>query len=126
MLFHCPTQHFLCIKFEEAELSWRAYLNDFCVSQKDDPLAPVRILGAACKVTQNDQNYYSAERESSLVKWNDRDDTLIDRFDGARCDTLMGQPKSFCSYFINANPCVVGTALKLLSSTAVQHVLRPS
>ena len=47
-----------------------------------DPLATVRIYGSAITPTRSDTNYNAVERESSLVKWNDRDDTLIDRFDG--------------------------------------------
>lgn len=51
--------------------------------QRGDPLYPVRILGTKCKVHESDQHYHNTEREVNLVKWNGRDDTTIDRFDGA-------------------------------------------
>ena len=51
--------------------------------QRGDPLYPVRILGSKCKVHESDQHYHNTEREVNLVKWNDREDTTIDRFDGA-------------------------------------------
>lgn len=50
--------------------------------QRGDPLYPVRILGSKCKVHESDQQYHATEREVNLVKWNGRDDTTIDRFDG--------------------------------------------
>jgi len=66
------------------EFGWEADLAVRPATQHEDPLAPVRILGGTCKVHHNDNAYYSTERETSLVRWNDREDTTIDRFDGAR------------------------------------------
>ena len=58
----------------------------------EDPLLALRVAGVGARITRNDAAYYAAERESTLVKWNDRDDTLIDRFDGARARPHPARP----------------------------------
>lgn len=49
-------------------------------------------MGTKCKVHESDQHYHATEREVNLVKWNGRDDTTIDRFDGACGGGPRGMP----------------------------------
>jgi len=52
------------------------------IEQAGDPKQMLRVLGTAAKVHGNADQYYQAEKLTTLVPWQGNKDVTIDRFDG--------------------------------------------
>eukprot|EP00897_Mesotaenium_endlicherianum_P004672 jgi/Mesen1/4232/ME000022S03525 len=54
----------------------------FLARRRGDPNQTLRVVGLKCKVHHDVALYQATEEQQGLIAWNNKEDNLIDRFDG--------------------------------------------
>ncbi|GLU20019.1 hypothetical protein SLE2022_362370 [Rubroshorea leprosula] len=54
----------------------------FLAKRRGDPQQSIQVIGSRCRIHRDDALYHATEDEQGLIPWNEKQDVLIDRFDG--------------------------------------------